>query len=434
MHCHAGCSQEQVIEALRGRGLWRSNGTGRRCTPPPLDWTKPKPGTSGTVVRAWEHSTASGARFTVRRTDAPGKPKDIKRIPAGVEGPYLPLIRKPADDYEGPLVVTEGEIAADAVLEADYAAACWPGGAKAITSTKWDGLGGDVVLWPDHDGEGRKCMEWLARVLADNPNVSVRIVDVSGLPPKGDAVDVSLEDRGAMIEDAAPPPPVLLTWAEYKALADEEPEGTFVVPKLYRRGQSSLLVGEPKAGKSTLCRRIAVGVAKGGRVLGQDVTAAPVVYMALQEDPRHVVREVEAVNPDDPDPGVHFYTHNPERDAEWDALAAAVKRIEAVLVIVDMVADFRAWEDGNDYVEMKGIIGRFTKLARNCDCHVLLVHHGNKTPATSYPTARVHGSQAIAGEVDVVASVHRDVKKGKRIFQAEGRGIGFYERPIGELT
>ena len=219
---------------------------------------------------------------------------------------------------------------------------------------------------------------------------------------------------------------LLIPWADYRSRARELPAGDFVVPKLYRRGQSSLLAGEPKAGKSTLCRRIAVEVAKGGRVLGYPVDAAVAVYMPLQEDPQHVVREVETI---DPHPDVRLYLHDPGRAMEWDRLTVELLALDAAVLLVDMLADFKIWEDGNDYVEMKRVVGDFTRLARNANCHVLLVHHGNKTPATSYPTARVHGSAAIAGEVDVVASVHRDPKKG-RIFQAEGRGIGFFETPI----
>jgi len=219
---------------------------------------------------------------------------------------------------------------------------------------------------------------------------------------------------------------LLLPWSEYRDRANAQPQGDYIVPNLYRRGQSSLLVGEPKAGKSTLCRRIAVVVAKGGTVLGYPVEASTSVYMPLQEDPRHVVREVEKI---DSDPGVRMFLHNPDQPMEWERLASAIEDLDAALLIVDMLADFKTWEDGNDYVEMKAAVGEFTRLARETHCHVLLVHHGNKTPMTAYPTARVHGSAAIAGEVDVVASVHRDPKKG-RIYQAEGRGIGFFERGI----
>ena len=220
--------------------------------------------------------------------------------------------------------------------------------------------------------------------------------------------------------------PLLMSWAEYKRRAEAKPEGDFVVPKLYRRGQSSLLVGEPKVGKSTLCRSIAVEVARGGNALGYPLEAAVAVYMPLQEDERHVVREIEK---QDPAPGVKLRLHNPGQPMDWDRLAVELTGIDASLLMVDMVSDFKIWEDGNNYVEMKGVIGQFTRLARDTNCHVLLVHHGNKTSTSTYPTARVHGSAAIGGEVDVVASVHRDPKKG-RVYQAEGRGIGFFERPI----
>ena len=229
--------------------------------------------------------------------------------------------------------------------------------------------------------------------------------------------------RARSLLSAGPP---LLTWAEYKNLADALPDGEFIIPGLYRRGQSSLMVGEPKAGKSTLCRQLAVQVARGGDVLGYAVQARTAVYMPLQEDPQHVVREIEKVHED---PGVRLRLHNPGQPMEWDRLTVELVAIDAALVIVDMVSDFKAWDDGNNYDEMKEVIGKFTRLARDTNAHVLLVHHGKKAPTAAYPVARVLGSQAIAGEVDVVASIHRDPDKG-RIFQAEGRGIGAFERPL----
>ena len=220
--------------------------------------------------------------------------------------------------------------------------------------------------------------------------------------------------------------PLLLTWADYKLVAEKEPAGGFIIPNLYRRGQSSLLVGEPKSGKSTLCRNMAVTLARGGSVLGYMVPAVVAVYLPLQEDPRHVVREIEKVHPE---PGVKLQLHNPGQPMEWDRLTVELKAIDAALLIVDMVSDFKTWDDGNNYDEMKEVIGKFTTLARDTNAHVMLVHHGKKAPAASYPVARVLGSQAIAGEVDVVASVHRDPKKG-RVYQAEGRGIGAFERVL----
>ncbi len=148
--------------------------------------------------------------------------------------------------------------------------------------------------------------------------------------------------------------------------------------------------------------------------------------MPLQEDPQHVVREIEKVHHD---PGVRLRLHNPAQPMEWDRLTVELVAIDAALVIVDMVSDFQVWDDGNNYDEMKEVIGKFTRLARDTNAHVLLVHHGRKAPAASYPVSRVLGSQAIAGEVDVVASIHRDPKRG-RIFQAEGRGIAPFEKVL----
>ena len=166
----------------------------------------------------------------------------------------------------------------------------------------------------------------------------------------GDALTV-LQNGSA--PKAEPTGPILLTWAEYKELADALPDGEFIIPGLYRRGQSSLMVGEPKAGKSTLCRQLAVQVARGGDVLGYAVQARTAVYMPLQEDPQHVVREIEKVHED---PGVRLRLHNPGQPMEWDRLTVELVAIDAALMIVDMVSDFKAWDDGNNYDEMKEVI------------------------------------------------------------------------------
>jgi putative DNA primase/helicase len=66
VRCHAGCEQEQVIAALRSRGLWRERGLRSflRQTPPPVverlsgqDDTKRRKAALG----IWRSSTPAGA-------------------------------------------------------------------------------------------------------------------------------------------------------------------------------------------------------------------------------------------------------------------------------------------------------------------------------------------------------------------------------------
>ena len=437
VNCFAGCRPEDVLEKLTAMGLLdkkpfrNGNGTGPI---PPVDTTRH-------VTKTYPYYSPDDfetpAYFKRRYNIRPNFDHDRKvdtsypyRLPDWLEG-----------SRGNRLLIAEGEKDADRLAALGYAVTTNSTGAGGWPSDpEYNRLltGFSVVILYDQDDPGRKRVPDVAAKIGDYVD-DVKVAEL-GIP-EGNDVSNWLDDGGTGValdrhlDDAMTlrdwehrdRPPVILTWAEYRELAKQQPAGNYIVPNLYRRGQSSLLVGEPKAGKSTLCRRLAVAVAKGGRVLGYDVDAATVVYMPLQEDAQHVVREVEAVNPDDPDPGLRFYTHNPESAMEWERLAGAVVDIEASLVVVDMVSDFKVWDDANNYNEMKIVIGQFTRLARDTGAHVLLVHHGKKTPA-SYPTARVLGSQAIAGEVDVVASIHRD--KERRIFEAEGRGIGFFTHAL----
>ena len=409
----------QMLAAL---GL---NGDGRTSTN-----GKPAP------VATYDYTTRDGT--VVGYVDRlPGKTKIFKpRRPDGTRGSFgaIPYRLHSFPEF-GRVVVCEGEKDVSTLAARGIAATTKPGCVALTPEFAEHFRGLDVLILPDNDKAGHDLATKMGEALKDFAE-SIHVLALPDLPEAGDVTDwfqsggtvtdfeaLALTAPSFEAWDPEPAPPLLVTWQEYRALAAKEPAGDYVVPGLYRRGQSSLLVGEPKSGKSTLCRRLAVQVAQGGIVLGQRVEAAPVVYLPLQEDPRHVVRELEAVGPVE---GVRLWLHDPGQPMEWDRLADALQEIAAALLIVDMLADFKTWEDGNDYVEMKGVIGEFKRLARETECHTILVHHGNKTPMTSYPTARVHGSAAIAGEVDVVASIHRDPKKG-RVYQAEGRGISYTE-------
>ena len=71
-------------------------------------------------------------------------------------------------------------------------------GAKSAHKTDWQPLAGrEVVILPDNDAEGRVYAQTVAGILTRlSPPAEVRIVELPGLPPKGDCVDW-LEARDA---------------------------------------------------------------------------------------------------------------------------------------------------------------------------------------------------------------------------------------------
>lgn len=85
------------------------------------------------------------------------------------------LAKRPA----APVVLCEGEKAADAAAELlpEHVATCWPNGTNSWQKANFAALvGRDVLLWPDNDAPGLKCMDALADHLRKLGAASVQTV------------------------------------------------------------------------------------------------------------------------------------------------------------------------------------------------------------------------------------------------------------------
>src|SRR6516225_4181461 len=91
----------------------------------------------------------------------------------------------------GRVLVTEGEKAADAARSLGFVATTSAGGSQAAGKTDWRPLAGkEVWIMPDNDTPGRKFGDTVASILAKlTPAPVVRVVELPGLPDKGDIVD-----------------------------------------------------------------------------------------------------------------------------------------------------------------------------------------------------------------------------------------------------
>jgi DNA primase len=103
-----------------------------------------------------------------------------------------------ADKPKAPVLVVEGEKAADAARERfrDYAVVTWPGGASAVTQANWEVLKGrDVIIWPDNDKAGFKAADKVKEACIENKAHSVGIVSLpESLPGKWDLADTCPEN------------------------------------------------------------------------------------------------------------------------------------------------------------------------------------------------------------------------------------------------
>lgn len=188
--CHAGCSQEALVAALKERGMWGDQES-RSETPIPIR--------SGTrqLVRVYEFRDADGALVAEHgRFEMAGGGKAFAwRIPGKdwrdglgtVSMADLPLygLQRLIDAPEETVWVVEGEKAADAAFEAGLTAVCLGGGASQQTFGNALDVLRDraVVLWPDNDETGAAYMGRLASLLPQAHYCRPVV------PPKGDAFD-----------------------------------------------------------------------------------------------------------------------------------------------------------------------------------------------------------------------------------------------------
>ena len=155
VHCHAGCSQKDVLNALRSRDLWQA-------TP-----TEPR-----RIVATYDYTDERGnLLYQVVRYD----PKDfLQRRPDGHGGwvwkkSQRQVLYRLGEVLEAPIVfVVEGERDVETLRDYGFVATTNAGGADApwlpqYTSTLSDK---EVILIPDNDPPGKQRVLKIARALA----------------------------------------------------------------------------------------------------------------------------------------------------------------------------------------------------------------------------------------------------------------------------
>jgi 5S rRNA maturation endonuclease (ribonuclease M5) len=154
LHCHAGCPQLAVIDALTTRGVWRhdQNETQRIvCT---YDYTDEVGNLLYQVVRYMPKD------FKQRRPDGAGgwiwqkgKRQVLYRLPELLEAPIV--------------FVVEGERDVETLRAHGFVATTNAGGAKAPWLPQYTETlrGREVILIPDNDAPGRKRVLRIARAL-----------------------------------------------------------------------------------------------------------------------------------------------------------------------------------------------------------------------------------------------------------------------------
>lgn len=332
--------------------------------------------------------------------------------------------------------VVEGEKSADRLAALGLDATCSPQGAgkwRDAYSPHLDGA--EVCILPDNDDPGRAHADQVARSLRGHA-VRIRVLELSGLPIKGDVVDwldaggtaESLRElaRNAPLLPAEPmaqadagtapdagaeaaPQPHPVRGREFGRLRvlsvadalDALPR-TYILDGLLAERELSVWWGPPKSGKSFLMLRIAYGIPLGRGMWGREAEPMPVLYVAAEGE-SGVNGRIRALHGTMGDaPGFHFIAQSADLfspDADLSSLIAAATFYRARMVVVDTLARVMGAGDENKTPDMNAFIVNMDRIREAIRAHVAVVHHGG------WEGAHARGSIALIGAADLVIKV-----------------------------
>ena len=406
VHCHAGCPQDDVIKALRQRGLWQN----------------PEAGLLRETTYTYQYADGTPA-FHIHRTDYPdGGKKIVQQLPDGqwkAHPPPRPLFNLPdiLKNPDAPVLIVEGEktaLAAAKRFPANWVVTTSAGGSKAAKQSDWRVLKGrEVLIWPDNDSPGHTYAEDVKRLCEDAGARRVVIVpypddvrfpdgwDLADPPPKGFRMPTIHELKDATPRPQTSPGFTFTPWSE--ASVEPEEQVSWVVDDMLPVSGFSMMVAKPKVGKSTTVQCLAAAVVQGKPFLGRAVQQGRVAYVALEEKRSEVLRHFRQMDlPKSAPLDIHT---EPAPAQALTRLREYIEEQKPALVIIDPLFLFVRFKDGNAYAEAVNQLDPVRALARETGCHILVTHHAKKVRGAGGD--EVLGSTGLFGAVDCLLSMKK---------------------------
>ncbi|HWE52462.1 MAG TPA: AAA family ATPase [Bryobacteraceae bacterium] len=406
LHCHAGCPQEDVIEALKGRGLWDTADAAA------------KPVISAEYGYTDEHGELL---YEVVRY----QPKNFKqRYPDGNDGwiwkkgPRQVLYRLP-EVLAAPIVfVVEGEKDCDSLRAHRFTATTSAGGANApwLASFTESLADREVVLIPDNDGPGRRRVLAIAKALIGK----VQRLTVTELPAGKDVSDwfalghdetelAALVEKEPEIASEADISRLASRWdgSEPRIYSVSDIESVrkyaaqkieFLVSSLIAERTVTLITGDSGSGKSTIVTAIGSAVERGAVFAGLETQRRPVLFLDRENPLPIVVERLDRLGISDSQNFKIWGGWVPEESpAPWAPIVIEwVEACEAKpLIIVDSLVAFLQGEE-NSATEVRAYMQGFRKLA-DMGATVIILHHSGKADSAR----EYRGSSDIKASIDI---------------------------------
>lgn len=356
--------------------------------------------------------------------------------------------------FERQVFIVEGEKDVENLAKLGIVATCNPMGAG-----KWPEyfseyfVGADVVIVPDNDDPGRAHRDLVGSAL-QGAATSVRVLELPGLPPKGDVSDWiakggTAEAFHALVAKAKPwgegPPDSRFGAIQFADIDSISSKHDWLVNGLLHRHDMSMVYGRPKCGKSFFSVDLALSIARGADFFGRTVRQGGVIYQA-GEGGKGLVSRLKAYRDynsmrlaaaDMPfillTKQVNLYL----RDGDTDGLIAEIEAWRRVLtlplelVVIDTLARASPGANENASEDMSLIISHAQRIQEATNAHVMLVHHTNA--AGDKP----RGHTSLLAAVDTALEITKDDFTGDRSARVtaqkdgeEGEVFGFRLQPV----
>lgn len=368
------------------------------------------------VTGSYEYADADGAVLyrTQRREKAGERKKFVaehlrgKEWVFGIKGISRVLYRLPdilAAAPGDPIYLVEGERKADKLASWGFVATAVAFGANGWQRAYAPTLSGrTVIILPDNDDVGRDFAQ-KARGDLEAGGATVHVIDLPGLPPKGDIMDWTgtADDLRALVGQATSPNvgafPLadLGVWDKVKAT----PKG-FVMPGFVPEHELTLATGAGGANKSTFGQQLATCCAAGVPMLGIAVQQGAALYITAEDDEdrlhwmqEHICKAV-SLKMGDLVGKLHLaslrgrlgnelatFDHEGKlRPApSFQVLRATIEKASARLVVLDNAAHLFAGNE-NDRRQVTAFVNLLYSLCRDLGVTIILVAHTNKAGDT----------------------------------------------------
>lgn len=397
LHCQAGCSYDDVREAV---GLERADLRGSASSTPTTRYEIRD--TDNTLVAVHVRTDRpDGKRITWQRPDGTAGLGGMRTADLPLYGAH-----KLREWDNRPVVVCEGEKATESLWRRGVPAVGTVTGASGTPSTTTLQVlsGRRVHLWPDADEPGGGHMRRIHEALTKIGITDVSTVTWADAPKGGDAADFTGDVHGLLERGVSAPASATFTLTTIgDLLAEPEETVEWLVRDRIPAGGIVVFAGKPKAGKSTAVRGLALAVARGDDWLSHACHAGTVWYLAFEgrrRDIRSHFRQMGATAAD----ALHVFVGQAPRDviAHVDRLAADDR---PDCIIIDTLQRFLRAESMDDYAEMTTLLDHVIGIAQRSGSTIVLVHHAGKADRASIDS--VLGSTAITGSADTIIIVNR---------------------------